>query len=307
MSDPSSSRPRPSLLGRMSAMLNRSPEDRAQLQQLQQLLSQSQERDLLDADAVSMIEGVLQVAELTAGEIMVPRAQMDVIDIALPLSQLVPYVIRTAHTRFPVIEGGRDDVIGILNAKELLRLVADPSGTVRSLLRPATFIPESKRLNVLLRDFRLSRNHIAVVVDEYGGVAGLITIEDVLEQIVGDIEDEFDLDDASDNIVEVGAGAHGPRMRVLAATSIAQFNERLGAGLDDSDVDTVGGLVTARFGRVPRRGDAIELDGLRFEVLRAAPRSVRLLMVEPVPAPSGLSAAGAAPDRSDGSAASAAA
>ena len=267
----------------MTAMLHRSPEERAQLQQLLQLLRQSQERELLDADAVSMIEGVLQVAELAAGDIMIPRNRMDVIDIALPLDALVPLVIRTAHSRFPVIEGGLDNVIGMLNAKELLRLVADPSGSVRALIRPATFIPESKRLNVLLRDFRLNRNHIAVVVDEYGGVAGLITIEDVLEQIVGDIDDEFDLGDASDNIIEVGDGQAGTRLRVLASTPIGQFNERLGTALDDTDVDTVGGLVTARFGRVPRRGDRIELDGLRFEVMRAAPRSVRLLLVERLP------------------------
>ncbi len=283
MSDPSSSRPRQSLLDRMSAMLQRTPDDRAQLQELQTLLRQSQERDLLDADAVSMIEGVLQVAELSAGDIMIPRNRMDVIDIALALPELVPFVIRTAHTRFPVVEGERDNVIGILNAKELLRLVADPSGSVRALLRPAAFIPESMRLNVLLRDFRINRNHIAVVVDEYGRVAGLITIEDVLEQIVGDIDDEFDHADASDNIVEVGESPSGPRLRVLASTPIGQFNERLGSALDDTDVDTVGGLVTACFGRVPRRGDRIELAGLRFEVLRAAPRSVRLLLVERLP------------------------
>jgi magnesium and cobalt transporter len=267
----------------MSAMLQRTPDDRAQLQELQTLLRQSQERDLLDADAVSMIEGVLQVAELSAGDIMIPRNRMDVIDIALALPELVPFVIRTAHTRFPVVEGERDNVIGILNAKELLRLVADPSGSVRALLRPAAFIPESMRLNVLLRDFRINRNHIAVVVDEYGRVAGLITIEDVLEQIVGDIDDEFDHADASDNIVEVGESPSGPRLRVLASTPIGQFNERLGSALDDTDVDTVGGLVTACFGRVPRRGDRIELAGLRFEVLRAAPRSVRLLLVERLP------------------------
>jgi magnesium and cobalt transporter len=285
MSDPSSSRQRPSLLDRMSAMLNRSPEDRAQLQQLQQLLSQSQERDLLDADAVSMIEGVLQVAERSAGDVMIPRAQMDVVDIALPLPEVVAFVIRTAHTRFPVIEGGRDDVIGILNAKDMLRLVADPGGSVRALLRPAAFVPESQRLNVLLRDFRLNRNHIAVVVDEYGGVAGLVTIEDVLEQIVGDIEDEFDVADpgTQDNIVEIAGGRDGPRLRVLGSTPIAQLNGRLGAALEDADVDTVGGLVTAAFGRVPRRGDRIELAGLRFEVLRVAPRTVGLLTVERLP------------------------
>jgi magnesium and cobalt transporter len=211
---------------------------------------------------------------------MVPRNQMDVIDIAQPASEFVPFVIRTAHSRFPVIEGGRDNVIGILHAKELLRLYTGETASVRDLLRPAVLIPESKRLNVLLRDFRLNRNHIAVVVDEYGGVAGLITIEDVLEQIVGEIGDEFDLDDAADNIEPVEPGRFGPRWRVRALTGIAQFNAEFRTSFDDADVDTLGGLLTERIGRVPRRGDSIELDGLRFEVLRAAPRTVQLLLVE---------------------------
>lgn len=280
MSEPPSSRPRPSLLERMSAMLLRTPDDRAQLLLL---LRQAQDRDLLDAEAVSMIEGVLQVAELSAGDIMVPRTQMDVIDIAQPASEFIPFVIRTAHSRFPVIEGGRDNVIGILHAKELLRLYADDATSVRDLLRPAVLIPESKRLNVLLRDFRLNRNHIAVVVDEYGGVAGLITIEDVLEQIVGEIGDEFDLENATDNIEPVEPGRFGPRWRVRALTGIAQFNVAFGTALDDTDFDTIGGLLTERIGRVPRRGDSVDFGGLRFEVLRAAPRSVQLLLVERLP------------------------
>jgi magnesium and cobalt transporter len=280
MSEPPSSRPRPSLLERMSAMLLRTPDDRAQLLLL---LRQAQDRDLLDAEAVSMIEGVLQVAELCAGDIMVPRTQMDVIDIAQPASEFIPFVIRTAHSRFPVIEGGRDNVIGILHAKELLRLYADDASSVRDLLRPAVLIPESKRLNVLLRDFRLNRNHIAVVVDEYGGVAGLITIEDVLEQIVGEIWDEFDLENATDNIEPVEPGRFGPRWRVRALTGIAQFNAAFGTALDDTDFDTIGGLLTERIGRVPRRGDSVDFGGLRFEVLRAAPRSVQLLLVERLP------------------------
>jgi magnesium and cobalt transporter len=270
----------------MSARLLRTPDVHAQLLLL---LRQAQERDLLDAEAVSMIEGVLQVAALSAGDIMVPRNQMDVIDIAQPASEFVPFVIRTAHSRFPVIEGGRDNVIGILHAKELLRLYTGETASVRDLLRPAVLIPESKRLNVLLRDFRLNRNHIAVVVDEYGGVAGLITIEDVLEQIVGEIGDEFDVDDAADNIepvepvdpVEpVEPGRFGSRWRVRALTGIAQFNAEFHTSFDDTEVDTLGGLLTERIGRVPRRGDSIELDGLRFEVLRATPRTVQLLLVE---------------------------
>jgi magnesium and cobalt transporter len=280
MSEPPSSRPRPSLLERMSAMLLRTPDDRAQLLLL---LRQAEDRDLLDAEAVSMIEGVLQVSELSAGDIMVPRTQMDVIDIAQPPSEFIPFVIRTAHSRFPVIEGGRDNVIGILHAKELLRLYGDEPATVRELLRPAVLIPESKRLNVLLRDFRLERNHIAVVVDEYGGVAGLITIEDVLEQIVGEIEDEFDVASAADSIEPVEPGRFGPRWRVGALTGIARFNAGFGTAFDDADFDTIGGLLTERIGRVPRRGDSVAFGGLRFEVLRAAPRSVQLLLVERLP------------------------
>lgn len=280
MSEPPSSRPRPSLLERMSAMLLRTPDDRAQLLLL---LRQAQDRDLLDAEAMSMIEGVLRVAALSAGDIMVPRTRMDVIDIAQPASEFMPFVIRTAHSRFPVIEGGRDNVVGILHAKELLRLYAGEIASVRDLLRPAVLIPESKRLNVLLRDFRLNRNHIAVVVDEYGGVAGLITIEDVLEQIVGEIGDEFDLEDVADNIEPVEPGTSGPRWRVRAMTGIAQFNAGFGTSFEDADFATVGGLLTEQLGRVPRRGDRVDFGGLRFEVLRAAPRSVQLLRVERLP------------------------
>ena len=271
-----------SLLERLSALLVRAPDDRAQLLSL---LRQAHERSLLDADAMSMIEGVLQVSDLAARDIMVPRSQMDIIDITQAAEEFIPYVVSTGHSRFPVVEGERDNVIGILHAKDLLRLYTEEKANVRDLLRPAVFIPESKRLNVLLRDFRVKRNHIAIVVDEYGGVAGLITIEDVLEQIVGDIEDEFDFDVASDHIVAMEPGEHGPRYRVRAITEIGQFNEMFATHFSDSDFDTVGGLVTEQFGRVPRRGEYVNLEGLRFEVLRADARQVQLLMVERLPAP----------------------
>jgi len=277
MAESSSGRSKSTLLERVSSMLLRAPDDR---DQLLQLLRQSYERRLLDAEAVSMIEGVLQVADLTARDIMVPRSQMDVIDISEPASQFVPFAIRTAHSRFPVIDGDRDNVIGILHTKELLRLYVEESVSPRDLLRPAMFIPESKRLNVLLRDFRQDRYHLAVVVDEYGGVAGLITIEDVLEQIVGDIEDEFDGVDPEDDIVPIGEGPSGQRFRVQARTDLARFNEHFGSVFDEVDVETIGGLVTERIGRVPRRGERIETDGLLFEVLRADARSVHLLTVE---------------------------
>ena len=277
MSDPSPSRTRPSLLERMSALLLRAPEDR---DQLLQLLRQSQERDLLDAEAMSMIEGVLQVAELAAADIMVPRAQMDVVDASEPLEAVVAFAIRTAHSRFPVVDGERDNVIGILHAKDLLRLWSGRARSVRELLRPTVFIPETKRLNVLLRDFRQNRHHLAIVVDEYGGVAGLITIEDVLEQIVGDIEDEFDLDESAADIVETAPGPAGPRWHVRALTPLERFESHFGVAGGEAGSDTVGGFVAERLGRVPRRGDRVELGPLRMEVLRADPRAVRLLRVE---------------------------
>jgi magnesium and cobalt transporter len=277
---PPGGEPKRSLLERLSALLLRAPEDRAQLLAL---LRESHDRELLDADALSMIEGVLQVSELAARDIMVPRAQMDVIDVTKRIEESLPHVIETAHSRFPVIEGERDNVIGILHAKDLLRLYSVDPPELRDLLRPPVFIPESKRLNVLLRDFRANRNHIAIVVDEYGGVAGLITIEDVLEQIVGDIEDEFDFDEESDHIVAAEPGPSGERYRVRGIATIEQFNRMFGTNYSDEDYDTVGGLITEHFGRVPRRGDRVTLEGIRFDVLRADGRQVQLLMVERVP------------------------
>ena len=209
-------------------------------------------------------------------DIMIPRAQMDVIDINEPVDQFMPQVISSAHSRFPVIGQNRDDVIGVLLAKDLLRLYAGENVSVREMLRPAVFIPESKRLNVLLREFRASRNHMAIVVDEYGGVAGLVTIEDVLEQIVGDIEDEYDFDEASDNILPEPGG----RFRVKALTQIADFNTSFGTEFSDEEHDTVGGLVIAHLGRLPKRGEALAIAGLKFQVLRADGRRVYTLIVE---------------------------
>jgi magnesium and cobalt transporter len=269
-----------SLRKRLSALLIRAPEDR---DQLAHLLRESHSKGVLDDDALSMIEGVLQVAKLAARDIMVPRSQMDVIDISEPAAKFMPIVIATAHSRFPVVDGERDNVIGILHAKELLRLYADDSIDVRDLLRPAVFIPESKRLNVLLREFRVNRYHLAIVVDEYGGVAGLITIEDILEQIVGDIEDEFDFEEESDNIVQVEPDEHGARFRIRAATEISQFNQAFAATLSDSEFDTVGGLITDQLGRVPKRGESVELGGFRFNILRSDARQVQLVIVQRLP------------------------
>ena len=263
---------KPSLLERISHWLMREPEDR---EQLIALLHASYENNLMDADALAMIEGVLQVSEMRVGEIMVPRAQMDVIDINDAPQKFIPYLIETAHSRFPVMDKDRDDIIGILLAKDLLRHYAEDDADIRGMLRPAVFIPESKRLNVLLKEFRSNRNHIAIVVDEYGGVAGLVTIEDVLEQIVGDIEDEFDFDETEDNIVHEQDGT----FRVKANTEIADFNEMLGVNFSDEEFDTVGGLVIARFGHMPKRGEWVSLDGLNFTVLRADSRRLHTLRV----------------------------
>jgi len=263
---------KPSLLERISHWLMREPEDR---EQLIELLHGAYENSLMDADALSMIEGVLQVSEMRVGEIMIPRAQMDVIDINDPPDTFIPVVIETAHSRFPVIDRDRDSVIGILLAKDLLRHYAEEDADIRGMLRPAVFIPESKRLNVLLKEFRSNRNHIAIVVDEYGGVAGLVTIEDVLEQIVGEIEDEYDFDETEDNIIREQDGA----FRVKAATEIDDFNQTLGAHFSDDEFDTVGGLVVSRFGHLPKRGESVGFDGFNFTVLRADSRRLHTLRV----------------------------
>jgi len=264
---------RPSLLERLSALIMREPEDR---EQLIELLHSSFERNLLDADALAMIEGVLQVSEMQARDIMVPRAQMDVIDISESPDEFIPTVIQTAQSRFPVIGENKDDVVGILLAKDLLRYYAgEEEFNVRDMLRPAVFIPESKPLNVLLKEFRKNRNHIAIVVDEYGGVAGLVTIEDVLEQIVGDIEDEYDFDVVEDNILQEKGGT----WRVKALTEISDFNTAFGTRYSDEEFDTIGGLVLNRFGRMPKRGEQISFDNLTFKILRADSRRLHLLQV----------------------------
>jgi magnesium and cobalt transporter len=262
---------KPSLLDRIGAWLAREPEDR---EELVELLRAAYDRNLIDGDALSMIEGVLQVSEMQARDIMVPRAQMDVIDIRESPDRFIPMVMQTGHSRFPVFGENKDNVIGILLAKDLLRHFAgEEEFNVREMLRPAVFIPGSKALNVLLKEFRKNRNHMAVVVDEYGGVAGLVTIEDVIEQIIGDIEDEYDFEDVEDNIVPEKGGLY----RVKALTEIADFNAAFGTRYSDQEFDTIGGLVMSHFGRVPKRGEQISVDGLTFKVLRADSRRLHLL------------------------------
>jgi len=268
---------RPTLLERLSAFLIREPEDR---EELLTLLHGAFERKLLDADALSIIEGALQVSEMTVRDIMIPRSQMDVVSIDDEPEQFIPFVMETRHSRFPVVGENKDDVVGILLAKELLNYYANPeSFNLRDTLRPAVFVPESKRLNVLLRDFRANRNHIAIVVDEYGGVSGLVTIED-----------EYDFDEAEDNIIpEAGA-----RYRVKAQTEIAAFNEALGAQFSDEEFHSIGGLVLQAFGRLPKRGEATTIGNFRFKVVRADSRRIYTLQVERLaPEPEEDSPAGA--------------
>ena len=265
--------PKPSLLERLSHWLHHDPETR---EDLIALLHLGLERNLLDADALTMMEGVLGVADMQVRDVMVPRAQMDVIDISEEPEQFISLVIKTAHSRFPVVDDNRDNVIGILLAKDLLRFYAGEEFNVRDMLRPAIFVPESKRLNVLLREFRANRNHIAIVVDEYGGVAGLVTIEDVLEQIVGEIEDEYDFDETEDNIVPDRLG----KFRVKAATELEDFNKALGSDFSSADFDTVGGLLMSHFGRLPKRGERISFEGLTFQVLRADSRRLHSVLVD---------------------------
>jgi magnesium and cobalt transporter len=271
MDDPESNKP--GLLERLSALLLREPEDR---EQLISLLHSAYERNLLDAEALSMMEGVIQVSERQVGEIMLPRSQMDVIDISEPPEKFIPFVVETAHSRFPVIDGNKDNIIGILLAKDLLRYYAGEAFEVRDMLRPAVFVPESKRLNILLRDFRSNHNHIALVVDEYGGVCGMVTIEDVLEQIVGEIEDEYDFDEDEDNIIPVGQSS----WRIKAATEIADFNAEVGSDYGDEEYDTVGGLVLKAAGKLPKRGERLAIGEMTFTVLRADSRRLYSLMVE---------------------------
>ena len=269
-----------SLLDRLADFLSPQPTSPSERrQELIETLREAQTEGLIDADALSMIEGVFQVGQLCARDILVPRAQIDWIDINQSPTELMKTAIEAAHSRFPVFEGTRDNVIGILLAKDLLRHATEKDFQIRDWLRPAVFIPESKRLSVLLRDFKDNRNHLAIVVDEYGGVAGIITIEDVLEQIVGDIEDEHDIDEEADNIIALDNGD----IRVKGITELEQFNQTIGTHFAIEDIDTVAGLVIQHLGRVPKRGERITIDGIEFEVQRADPRQIHVLLARQLP------------------------
>ena len=232
---------------------------------------------LVGADTLRMMEGAIAISDLTVDDVMVPRAQITMLQVDQPLAEALAIVLESGHSRFPVHGEDKDEILGILLAKDLLRVVVDQKGHgLRDLLRPAFLIPESKRLDVLLREFRLSRNHMGIVIDEYGGVAGLLTIEDVLEQIVGDIDDEHDL--ASDKATHIRASADG-QFVVDALTPISDFNERFGADFDEDEYDTIGGLVTAAIGHLPEAGEELAMDRFVFRVANADARRVHAFHV----------------------------
>lgn len=271
-------RPR-SWLERIGQILQAEPKDR---EDLRQFLLDAQERALLDRDAVSMIGGVMDVSEMQVRDITIPRSQMEVIERDARLTDFLPIIIDSAHSRFPVIGENRDEVLGIVLAKDLLPFVAAEGNgefNIREILRPAMIVPESKRLNILLREFQTSHNHMAIVVDEYGGVAGLVTIEDVLEQIVGEIEDEHDVEEEESYILPAGDN----RFSVRALTPIEEFNEHFNTRFSDEEFDTIAGLVLNAFGRMPKRGESVDFDGFRFKVQRADNRRIYLLEVSPIP------------------------
>jgi magnesium and cobalt transporter len=243
--------------------------------ELIETLADAEHRELIEPESRAMLEGVIRMADMTAGDVMVAAPRMDLLDIDAPYDELLALVIDTGHSRFPVYEGKREDVIGILMAKDLLKLQRAPELNLRTLLRPAVFVPESKRLNELLRDFRSNRNHLAIVIDEFGNTAGLITIEDVLEEIVGEIEDEFDEADRDSSVYTLADGTH----RVAGDAPIASVNEAFGTAYSEAEFDTIGGLVAQQFGRVPRRGEAVDAGGLRFTVMLTRGGAVRWFRV----------------------------
>lgn len=275
-------------LDKLGQVLSGEPRNR---EQLVELLRDAEQRALLDADALAMIEGVMQVSEMQVRDIMIPRSQMVMVERDESLQEFLPEIIESAHSRFPVTGENRDDVIGILLAKDLLAYVAEAESrkfNIRDILRPAVFIPGSKRLNVLLKEFRASRNHMAIVVDEYGGIAGLVTIEDVLEQIVGEIIDEHDIDE--DTYIKQMSDT---RFTIKALTPIEDFNEHFSTNFDDSEFDTIGGLVLNEFKRLPRRGESTTIGSFRFKVLHADSRRIHLLegkLLQEQPADAGTAA-----------------
>lgn len=270
-----------SWLERLGQFLAREPEDR---EDLLELLGAAVKRKLLDPEALSMIEGVMQVSELRVRDIMIPRSQMVVAPQDAEIESVLPLVAEAAHSRYPVIGEDRTEVLGILLVKDLLiQSLKDRTRLVRDVMRPAHFVPESKRLNILLKEFRSTRSHMAIVVDEYGAAAGLVTIEDVLEQIVGEIEDEHDFGEE-----EYIFRKNDREYTLKALTPIGEFNEHFHADLSDEEFDTVGGLIVHHLGHVPKRGEKVEIGRFRFLVLRADNRRVQLLKLIVLPSSDSL-------------------
>ena len=258
---------------RLSHVLLREPQDR---EQLITLLRDAKDRHLLDNDALRMIEGVLQVSEMKVRDVMIPRPQMVVVEGDATPAKALPIIIESAHSRFPVVGESRDEILGILLAKDLLQFKTKEKKLniqIRELVRPATFIPESKRLDILLKEFRLNRNHMAIVVDEYGGIAGLVTIEDVLEEIVGEIEDEYDIIEEEPFIKQTNDNEYS----VQALTPIGEFNEYFDTNYEHDDFDTIGGLVLQKFGHLPKQGESTTLDAFKITVVQASSRGIQLL------------------------------
>lgn len=276
MSDEHSSRSQggKSWLERISQAFSSEPES---VEDVLEILRDAEAQNIIDVDAMSIIEGAMQVIDMRVDEIMIPRSQMVTVKAAQDPKSYLTAIVDSAHSRFPVIGDSQDDVIGILLAKDMLPLAVNDELTwakVREVLRPPTFVPESKRLNQLLKEFKQTRNHMAIVVDEYGGTAGLITIEDVLEQIVGEIEDEHDCDEET-HIKTRGNGSFA----VKAVTPIEDFNEFFNTDLDDEEFDTIGGVLLREFGHLPRRGESVQLGDLTFTIANADNRVIRLLQV----------------------------
>src|SRR3990167_2550929 len=261
---------------RLSKVLIREPKDR---EQLMNVLRDAEDRNILSAETLGMIESVLQVSEMQVRDVMIPKAQMIVVDREKTLTDLLPIVIESAHSRFPIVDSETNDVIGILLAKDLLRYYFNKDASqfeINDVLRPAIFVPQSKRLDILLREFRINRNHMAIVNDEYGHVAGLVTIEDVLEQIVGDIEDEYDIDEENGHIKKLDDGV----CIVKTSTPIDEFNEFFQADFSDEEFDTIGGVILQSFGHLPKRGEITKIQNFRFKVLHADNRRIYLLEVK---------------------------
>lgn len=277
MSEDRSSNGQKSWLSKITQAFAQEPKNR---QELLELLREAHRNKLLDSEALSIVEGAIQVADLQVRDIMVPRSQMISIKASQTPQEFLPSIIDAAHSRYPVTGDSLDEVLGVLLAKDLLPLVLQPDTSnfdIKKLLRSATFVPESKRLNVLLKEFRANHNHMAVVIDEYGGVAGLVTIEDVLEQIVGDIEDEHDVEEDS-QIRPLPSGD----FIVKALTPVSNFNEFFDSDFSDEEFDTIGGLVMSAFGHLPKRNEVTELGEFRFRVLSSDSRRVHLLRLTPL-------------------------